>query len=362
MISVLDRYITRQLVKSLFLVFAVLFGIAEIFDMLEFLRRGSSRPDMTLGTAVQMTLLNSPYLIDQILPFVVLFGSLHAFLSLIRNSEMTAMRAAGMSPWDIIKMPTLIIVLIAVFQVTVITHIASPMHKQVTLLEEKIFGTKQKSFSAISSGLWLREQNEDKKTIIHARISNPSGTELRNVVIIETTMNDQFIRRIDALRAVLGNEVWELHSAYVSSRANGTVPHATFAVPTTITPKQLKTDFAQVENISFWQLGGIIKTMRGAGFQPTQHVVRYHTLLAKPLLLVSMMVLALAFTIKLHARQPAKAVVALCIITGFVTFALTNITQTFGLVGTLPALSAGWIPAIVYTLAGITAILHKEES
>ena len=361
MISILDYYIARRFIKSLLLVFVVLFGIAEIFDLLEFLRRGSSRPDMNLGIALQMTLLNSPYLIDKIMPFVILFGALHAFLSLIRNSEMTAMRAASMSPWDVIKFPMIIVSLIALFQVTVITHIASPMHQQLQVLEEQIFGTKQKSFSAIASGLWLREQNEDKKTIIHARISDPSGTELRNVVIIETTMEDKFVRRIDALRAVLGNEVWELHSAYVSSKATGTVPYPTFAVPTSITPKQLKTDFAQVENISFWRLGGIIKTMENAGFQPTQHIVRYHTLLAKPLLLVSMMVLAVAFTTRLHARQSTKTAIALCIITGFVTFSLTNIIQTFGLVGTLPALSVGWIPAIVYTLIGVSMILHKEE-
>ena len=361
MISILDYYIARHLIKSLLLVFAVLFGIAEIFDMLEFLRRGSSRPDMNLGVAMQMTLLNSPYLIDQIMPFVILFGSLHAFLSLIRNSEMTAMRAASMSPWHIIKVPALIVGLIALFQVTVITHIATPMYQQVQQLEQKIFGTKQKSFSAIASGLWLREQNEDKKTIIHARISNPSGTELRNVVIIETTMDDKFLRRIDALRAVLGNEVWELHSAYVSSKQTGTVSHPTFAIPTSITPKQLKTDFTQVENISFWRLGGIIKTMENAGFQPTQHIVRYHTLLAKPLLLISMMLLAVAFTTRLHAREPARKAVALCIITGFVTFSLTNIIQTFGLVGTLPALSVGWIPAIVYTLIAAAMIIHKEE-
>ena len=362
MISILDYYIGHRLAKSLFLVFGILFGIAEIFDMLEILRRGSARPEMNIGIAIQMTLLNSPYLIDEIMPFVILFGSLHCFLSLIRNSEMTAMRAAGMSPWAMLKAPVLIISFIAIFQVTIITHIAAPMHDQYTQLEESILGKKQRSFSAIQSGLWLREQTDDRKTILHARISDPSGTELRNVVIIETTMDDKFIRRIDALRAILGNEVWQLRSAYVSTIAEGTLSHAKFTIPTTITPEELKTDFTQVKNISFWELPKIIETMEQAGFKPIQHIVRYHTLLAKPLLLISMMILALAFTTKLHARESSKRVVSICVITGFITFSITNIIQTFGLVGTLPALSVGWIPAIVYTLIGATIILHKEES
>lgn len=362
MISLLDVYIARRMFWSFLLVFAVLFGIAEIFDVLEFLRRGASRPDMNISNAIKMALFKSPYLINQITPFVILFGSLHAFLSLTRNNEIIAMRAAGVSPWSLLKAPVCIVFIIAVFQVTVISHIASPMRQTVNQMETDIFGTQQQHLAVLSTGLWMREGNAHRQTILHARLGNASGTELSQVMIIDTTPQDFFIRRIDALRAKLNNKVWTLYNAYVSDKAKGTVYHDTFSIPTTITPEQLKNNFADVDNISFWQLPSTITAMEQAGFKPREHILRYHTFLAKPFMLIAMVLIAMAFTTGLNTRSNKKRVVALCVFTGFMVFFLTILLQTVGQMGELNPIVAAWIPPLSYILLSVSAIIHREDN
>lgn len=362
MLSVLDSYIARRMGASFALMFAVLFGVAEIFDVLEFLRRGASRPDMTFAVALKMALLKSPTLINQIVPFVVLFGTLHGYLSLIRSSEIIAMRSAGLSPWALLKSPVLIVVAIAVFQVAVLSHIAGPMRQAVNKLESDIFGTQQQHLAVLSTGLWMREGNDDRQSILHARLSNASGTELSQVMIIDTTAQDTFIRRIDAVRAELGNEVWTLYNAYVSDKQNGTVYHDQFSVPTAITPEQLKNNFADIGNISFWQLPTVIHAMKQAGFKPRQHILRYHMLLAKPFMLISMVIIAMAFTTGLHNRADKRRVVGLCVFTGFMVFFLSTIIQTLGQTGALHPIASAWIPPLVYILLGISAIIHQEDN
>ena len=362
MISVLDLYIARRMLWSFLLVFTVLFGIAEIFDILEFLRRGSNRPNMHVGIALKMALLQSPYIIEIITPFVVLFGSLHSFLSLTRNSEIIAMRAAGVSPWSLLKAPISIVVIIALFQIMIISHIASPMRQTVNQMESEIFGTKQQHLAVLNTGLWLREGNEDRNTILHARLSNASGTELSQIMLIDTTPQDAFIRRIDALRAELGNEVWTLYNAYVSDKTNGTVYHDTFSVPTTITPEQLKNNFADINSMSFWKLPETIKAMKQAGFKPRQHILRYHNLLAKPFMLIAMVLIALACTTGLHARANKKIAISACVFLGFIMLFLNTVIQTLAQTSALNINAAAWIPPISYILLGVSAIIHREDN
>ena len=49
--------------------------------------------------ALRLTLLKTPMLVEQTLPFVVLAGAMMAVIGLNRSSELVAMRAAGVSAW-----------------------------------------------------------------------------------------------------------------------------------------------------------------------------------------------------------------------------------------------------------------------
>ena len=54
---------------------------------------------------------------EQALPFAVLFGSMIAFLNLSRKMELVVARAAGVSVWQILTPPLIVIVAIGIFSV-----------------------------------------------------------------------------------------------------------------------------------------------------------------------------------------------------------------------------------------------------
>ena len=90
----IDRYIAWQLVKDWTLVWVVMsaiFGLLAIVEELERIQHKYQTPDVA-----QYILYTLPQRSMDLIPVIVLLGTILAFARLNKNSEIIAMRAAGM--------------------------------------------------------------------------------------------------------------------------------------------------------------------------------------------------------------------------------------------------------------------------
>jgi lipopolysaccharide export system permease protein len=94
--NMLDRYIVRTVLGAVLLVMVVLLILGALFVFI------SQQGDIgvghyTVADAMWYTLLNLPQQVYQLLPITALIGSLIGFGQLARGSEITVIRAAGVS-------------------------------------------------------------------------------------------------------------------------------------------------------------------------------------------------------------------------------------------------------------------------
>ena len=94
--SMLDRYIVRTILGAVLLVMVVLLILGSLFVFI------GQQGDIGVGhytvvDAMWYTLLNLPQQVYQLLPITALIGSLIGFGQLARGSEITVIRAAGVS-------------------------------------------------------------------------------------------------------------------------------------------------------------------------------------------------------------------------------------------------------------------------
>ena len=73
-------YFARHYIFWLCSVFLVLLGIVALFDFVELLRRASGKEDTDLTIVLQMSAFKLPQLVQEMLPFSVLFGAMFSFL------------------------------------------------------------------------------------------------------------------------------------------------------------------------------------------------------------------------------------------------------------------------------------------
>jgi lipopolysaccharide export system permease protein len=124
---------------------------------------------------------------------------------------------------------------------------------------------------------------------------------------------------------------------------------------------RIQESFASPETISFWDLPGFIRLMENAGFSATRHRLYWHRLLAGPLLVAAMVMLAATFSLRPPRRGGAPGLIIAGVLSGFLLYFMSNVVAALGLSSSIPVVLAAWTPAGVSTLIAITLLLHLED-
>lgn len=357
----LALYLGRAYLAAIGTVFAVLVTLAYSFDTVELLRRASGRAEATLDVVFAMSLLRLPSLSIKLIPFAALFGGMLALSRLTRSQELTVTRAAGVSVWQFLAPALALALLIGSFVVTVYNPLAAALLSRYEAIEAKALRGRASMLAVSGTGLWLREADAQGQVVVHALRVAQQGIELNDAILFYYDDADRFVKRIDAASALLKDGEWELHNALVSYPDRGGEAHAKLTAPTTLTFDRIQESFASPSTISFWQLPAFIATMEAAGFSALRHRMHFQALLAVPLLLCAMLLIAASFSLRLTRRGGVGLLLASGVAVGFFLYFLIELVQPFGLNGSLPVPLAAWAPTGIFLMLGISLLFHLED-
>jgi lipopolysaccharide export system permease protein len=295
------------------------------------------------------------------MPFAVLFAGMATFWRLTRTNEFTVMRAAGVSVWQLTGPAVVIALLIGVVTTTVLNPLSAVMLERFERLEARYTGDGQSTLSVSETGLWLRQANADGRAVIHAQRVRQADMTLFDVVVFRFDDANTFQRRIDAKQARLGEGRWVLTDALLTAPGGEGVRREQVGVPTELTADKIYQSFAPPETIAFWRLPEFIQLLENAGFAAEPHRLQFHRLLAKPILLAGMVLLAAIFALRQQRRGGVALTIVAGVLTGFGVFVLSNLVFAYGLSATIPVLFAAWTPAVIIVMLGTASLLHLED-
>ena len=275
-------------------VFLFVFFLIYAVDVVELLRRSGDAPKATGLLMAGLSFLRTPTVAEQALPFAVLFGSMIAFLNLSRKMELVVARAAGVSVWQILAPPVLVISLIGGLSVIAYNPASTWMKDQADELETTVFGGRNNPWG----DLWLRQKSVDGQAILHARGKAAGGTKLTGIEVYNFDDKGNFIERVSASTGELHEGYWELHDAKVITPGFEALPASTYLLATSLTRRDVAQAFVDPETVSFWKLPSLAEQTSRAGLDATPYVLRYQELLARPLLLAAMVLVAACFSLK----------------------------------------------------------------
>ena len=359
--ATLSAYLARHIAFWLAAVFVIVTGVAFLFDTVEMLRRSAGKTDIGIIPILQMTILKLPFLVQQLLPFCVLLGATLAFWNLARANELVVTRAAGVSVWQILAPPTAIAILVGVVQVSLFNPLASAMLSKFEKMEARYLKRSVSLLSVSSAGLWLRQSDATGQSVIHANRVAQSDMSLSDVIIFLFEGDDHFIGRIDAENARLRDGYWDIRNAWISSPNKRPYHVTTHRMDTDLTLNKILDSFASPETMSFWQLPSFIKILEKAGFTGHRHKLYWHSLLASPMLMAAMVLVAAIFALRASSRAGAAWSISGAVLCGFLLYFMSDLVYALGLSASIPALLAAWTPAGVSTLLGLSALFHIED-
>lgn len=362
------RTLTRYLLWQAFLGMAgaaiVVIAVILLIDFVETSRDIATRVDISPADAALFSLLKLPLLLQDTLPFIVLFGVLWTFFRLNRRSELIVMRASGVSVWSIMAPVVALALATGLAGSLLLNPLGAASNAQFEARRAALF--ENRPVDEISGArVWLREVRDDQIVVIAAqgiddarlinpvfRVYNPGSTGSGQPVLEQ---------QIQASQARLSGGFWLLSDA-VEYRPESTASElGDISLPTTIGQEALFERTRSVQGVSFWRLPDVIVSAREAGLSTRTYEIRWQSLLAQPLLLAAAALMAIAATLRLTRLGGAAGFALAGGMGGFLLYFLQRMLTGLGSAGSLDTVSAAWSAPALFALTALLYIAVTED-
>ena len=355
----LTRYLSLRFLRTILAIFLTIFCLMFVVVFVELLRRAGDIPEAGASTVAWMTFLRVPAAAEAILPFAVLFGAMATFVDLTRKLELVVARAAGVSVWQFLAPPILTALVIGVASVALYNPVSAVMKLRSEKMEFDLFGAP--GSVRIDHGVWLRQRGVDGLAIIRALGASAGGGELESVSVNIYSPEGGFVERVEAQHAKLEPGAWRLENARVSTPGEASRVVGAYMLATDLTPEQLLAAVTPPQGAPFWDLLELSERTLQAGLDATGYRLQFQTLLARPLLLVAMVLLAAAFSLRFFRFGGVAKTVSSGVAAGFVLYIVTKVLSDLGGAGMISPFVAAWSPALVGSMLGTLTLLNSED-
>ena len=351
------RYFTREILASSLLVLAgllALFGFFDLIRELDDLGRGTYRINAMLAY-VALTLPSHAYVL---FPAAGLIGTLFALARMSEHSELTVMRASGLSLWQLAMHVCVAGAVIALLTVA-FGELITPY------TEEAAKGLRLKATSSIvarefRSGFWVK----DDRSFVNIQ-DVTADTQLLNLRIYEF---DPAFRLTSISRAetatYAGPNKWDLANVELT-RFEGDravlqkLPHATW--PSVLTPDILSVLKIVPERMSALNLLAYIDHLRENRQQATRYEIAFWSKILNPAAAIVMMILAIPFALTSARAGGVGAKIVLGILIGLSFHFGGRLFAHVGLLNDWPALLSAGAPIVISALVAAALLVRAER-
>jgi len=297
----------------------------------------------------------SPSLIYSIAPLAVMLAVLITFGLMEKSSELTAMKASGMS---IYRAALPVVVLCALFGVGlfVFDQVYIPhTNREQEILRNQIKGKPAQTYLQADRKWILGQGNE----IYYYQVFDPDTNQFGGISIFEFDPNTfQLTRRIYAERAHWEDSLkkWVFEQGWARTLHGTSIQdYRTFDVATFNElgedPSYFKKEVKQSSEMNYEELRRYIYDLQQSGFDTVRLKVQLQKKIAFPLITLVMAVLAIPFSASRH-RGGALAGVAIAISVAIVYWVTAGVFEAMGNANQLPAMLAAWAPDFIFAFAG----------
>lgn len=350
---ILDDMILRDFVMYLAMILATLLILALVFTFFE-LFTDIVRNKVSVLLLMEYLLNLSPSLIYQMTPVAVMLAVLITFGLMEKSSELTAMKATGISLY---RATLPVIVLSALFAggLFLFDQIYIPhTNKRQEILRNEIKGKPAQTYLQ-ANRQWIVGGNDE---IYYYQLFDADTDTFRGISIFEfDPKNFQLTRRISAAQAHWepGLNKFVFEDGWVRSLKGASIQdYKTFEVATFNElhedPNYFKKEVRQSSEMDYRELRDYIDDLQQSGFDTVRLRVQLGKKMSYPLITLVMAVLAIPFAVS-GRTGGALAGVAFAIAIAVIYIGTSGLFEAMGNANQLPAMLAAWSPDLVFGLA-----------
>ncbi len=357
--GILDRYISRLYMRVAGLSFLGLLGlfyISTFIDRSDKMFKGKATPAL-IG---QLLIWQTPQFVYYIIPIAALLSVLATYGVLSRSSELTVMKACGISLY---RSALSVIFLSLVFSGILFVleqRIMAQANRRAEVVDAQIKERAPKTLNVLNRR-WVTKG----ESFYHYSLFEPEKIELFNMTLFRIKRDAwELDSQTFVQNAKFRNGAWEANSGWRQDFSTNPPKWSKITpqpLPYMEPPDYFSTESPQAEFMTVGELRNYIGELRTSGFNVVPQSVELQRKLAFPFVTLVMTLLAIPFGVG-AGRRGALYAVGLGIVIALSYWILISAFIAIGRAGLLPPILAGWAPnVLVAGLAGYLLLRSRTK-
>jgi LPS export ABC transporter permease LptG len=343
-LGLLDGYISRAYLRMAgiaFLALLTLFYISTFLDKSDKIFKGQT----TASTVGVLLLYMTPQFVYFVIPIAALLAVLVTFGALSRSSELTVMKACGISLY---RAAAPVVVLSLMFSSVIFSleqRILARANRSAEVLDAQIRGRQPRIFDAMNRR-WVVSRDGD---IYHFRLFDPERDELSALTIYTPRKDRWGLATMTYADKARYDKGWHAPSGWVQDFTKEPIKWTPFTdrrLPDLEAPDYFESEQPIAEMMSVGELRRYVQDLSSSGLNVTTQAVELQRKLAFPFVTLVMTLLAVPFGVSMGKRGTLYGI-GIGIVMALSYWILSSVFVALGKGGLLDPILAGWAPNII---------------
>ena len=337
------KFITAIFLKSLFFVFCIMMCLVFILNLLselEFFKNENVGINFTLF----LSLLNSPALIFEMFPFIMLLTIQLFFIKIFENKEIDIFKYSGLKNSSILSILTVLSLITGLFVITIFYNLSSNL-KNFYLELKSNYTTDGKYLAVITkNGLWIKDKIDESTIIVNS--SSIDGEFLVKNFITEFDKDFKVIRNIQSDKIKITSKNWEIIEAKVYQKNNYTTEKI-LNFQTNFDLKRIQTLYSNLSALNLFELYELRKNYLKLNYSIIDVDLHLLKIIAYPFFLLLISLFSSLIMLNIKSVKGSTFKIAIGLFFSVIIYYLNNFSYVLGSTERIPIIFSIILPLVI---------------
>ena len=339
---------------KIFITFFIIILITNILEQIEFFKN----IDLSFFYLFFLSLLNTPSVLFEILPFIFLLGTQVFFIHLIDKNELQVFKYSGLNNIKIIKILGLYSFILGIIMV-IFFYNGSSILKNSYLLIKNNYSDDNKYLAVITeNGLWIKDEINDNINIINARQVN--NEFLLNVSITKFNKDFDLVEVLHSERVDITSKKWKIFNPITlkgnsQSTLNELILHSNFDL------QKINSLFSNLSSLSIIDLITLRKSYMSLNYSVTDINSHLLKIVSYPVYLTLITIFSAIIMFNIGYQKNTFYKITLGIFLSVIIYYINNFLSVLGTNEKIPVTLSIFLPLIILSIINFISIIKLNE-
>ncbi len=351
------KFISIIFFKSLLFVFFVMTSLVFILNVLSELEFFKDE-NVSINFTLFLSLLNSPALIYEMFPFVLLITIQLFFIKIFENKEIEIFKYSGLKNSNIIFILCTLCLITGILVVSIFYNFSSNL-KNIYLNLKSNYSTDGKYLAVITkNGLWIKDKIENKIVI-----TNSSSIEDQYLIDNFVTIFDKefnVIQNIQSNKIDISRKEWVIIDAKVFQR-NDYINEKSLKILTNFDLDRVQTLYSNLSALNLYELYELRKNYKKLNYSLTEIDLHLLKISFFPINLVLIGLFSSLIMLNIKQIKSATFKISIGLFSSVIIYYLNNFLYVMGGTERISLLLSGTLPLLILATINSFMLYNVNE-